>query len=414
MNDPYPLRPLHEHEITAWARMTCETYGTDWREGGLRGVQGSIEPERTVAAFDGDRIIGGGAIYSRHMTVPGAVRPVAGVTLIAVSPTHRRRGVLTSMIRRQFEDVRANGEAVAALNASEGGIYGRFGYGMASRLARVNGDKRVMRLHPSMDTGQGRVLLLDRAQARPLLEKTYDTVRADSVGWVDRPERFWDALLRDDQSARPGMTAMRFAVHTEPGGEATGYAIFRFRGADEGRGAPATVHVVELASARPHAHAALWDLLISIDAHPGIHYEGPVDDPLPRMLTDAGALSTEVFDNLWVRLVDVERALAERRYAVHLDVVLAVEDAFCPWNTGRFRLRADGEDVTCERTEAAADLRLSAAELGAVYLGGTTLASLAVAGRVAELTPGSLARCSLAFRGEREPFHPSGRAFPAY
>ncbi|GAA1457266.1 GNAT family N-acetyltransferase [Nocardiopsis exhalans] len=414
MSDPYPLRPLHEHEITDWARMTCDTYGTDWREGGLRGVQGSIEPERTVAAFDGDRIIGGGAIYSRDLTVPGAVRPVAGVTLIAVSPTHRRRGVLTSIIRRQFEDVRAHGESVAALNASEGGIYGRFGYGMASRLARVSGDKRMMRLHPGVDTGQGRVQLLDSAQARPLLEKVHDTVRSGSVGWVDRPERFWDALLRDDPPVRGGMTAMRFAVHTEPGGEATGYAIYRFRGADDSRGTPATVHVVELAATRPRAHAALWDLLISIDAHPGLYYEGPVDDPLPRMLTDAGALSTGVFDNLWVRLVDVERALAERHYSLPLDVVLEVDDAFCPWNTGRYRLRADGEDVRCERTGATADLRLSAAELGAAYLGGTTLASLAQAGRVTELTPGSLSRCSTAFRGEREPFHPSGRAFPAY
>lgn len=322
--------------------------------------------------------------------------------------------MLTSIIRRQFEDVRAHGESVAALNASEGGIYGRFGYGMASRLARVSGDKRMMRLHPGVDTGQGRVQLLDSAQARPLLEKVHDTVRSGSVGWVDRPERFWDALLRDDPPVRGGMTAMRFAVHTEPGGEATGYAIYRFRGADDSRGTPATVHVVELAATRPRAHAALWDLLISIDAHPGLYYEGPVDDPLPRMLTDAGALSTGVFDNLWVRLVDVERALAERHYSLPLDVVLEVDDAFCPWNTGRYRLRADGEDVRCERTGATADLRLSAAELGAAYLGGTTLASLAQAGRVTELTPGSLSRCSTAFRGEREPFHPSGRAFPAY
>ncbi|MFE9242024.1 sterol carrier protein domain-containing protein [Nocardiopsis sp. NPDC006938] len=143
------------------------------------------------------------------------------------------------------------------------------------------------------------------------------------------------------------------------------------------------------------------------DPRPGTHR-------IVRGRRTAGALTTELVDNLWVRLVDVERALAARRYALPLDVVLEVDDAFCPWNADRYRLRADGDDVRCERTGATADMRLSAAELGAAFLDGTTLASLAAAGRGAEPTPGSLSRCSTAFRAEREPFHPSGRAFPAY
>ncbi|WP_222871471.1 sterol carrier protein domain-containing protein [Nonomuraea sp. PA05] len=134
-----------------------------------------------------------------------------------------------------------------------------------------------------------------------------------------------------------------------------------------------------------------------------------MDEPLKHLPADPRAARTTLIDNLWVRLVDVDRALTARRYSTPLDLVMDVEDTFCPWNAGRYRLRAEGDTVTCERTHDDADLRLSVAELG-----GTTLACLAAAGRVRELRPGAVAAASLAFRGEREPFHPSGWAFPAF
>ncbi|MFC9233785.1 sterol carrier protein domain-containing protein [Streptomyces decoyicus] len=162
------------------------------------------------------------------------------------------------------------------------------------------------------------------------------------------------------------------------------------------------------------AYAALWRFLAGIDLVPWIEYEGAVDEPLPHLLTDPRAVRSTQVDRLWVRLVDVGRALAGRRYATPLDLVLDVEDTFCPWNTGRYRLQADGDTVACERTHDPADLQLTSTELGAAFLGGTTLASLAATGRVSELQPGALARATSAFRGEREPFYPGGWAFPAY
>ncbi|MFD8325722.1 sterol carrier protein domain-containing protein [Streptomyces lydicus] len=153
---------------------------------------------------------------------------------------------------------------------------------------------------------------------------------------------------------------------------------------------------------------------------PWIEYEAAVDEPLPHLLTEPRAVRSTVVDRLWVRLVDVDRALAGRRYSIPLDVVvnveddLNVEDDFCPWNTGRYRLQAEGEAVSCERTKASADLQLGAASLGAAFLGGTTLASLAAVGLVRELRSGALARTTRAFRADREPFYPGGWAFPAY
>ncbi|MEV4225279.1 GNAT family N-acetyltransferase [Nonomuraea sp. NPDC049725] len=407
MTATYPLRTIGADELDAWARMITTTYGQDWVDGGLRNAAVSIEPGRTLAAYDGTEIVGGASIYGRVMTVPGGTTPVAGITLVAVLPTHRRRGILTAMMRRQLTDLHeSGGEPIAALNAAEATIYGRFGYGIASHVAEVRGEKRLMALRPGTDLGDGTIRLLSRERAQPLLEKVYDTARRTSVGWVDRTGKFWEARLADGEGARDGGTALRFAVHLEAGGEVTGYALYRSK--------QDLVHVVELAATTRQSYAALWRFLIDLDAHTGIVYDGALDEPLKHLLTDPRAARTTLIDNLWVRLVDIGRALTARRYATPLDLVLEVQDPFCPWNAGRHRLLADGDTVTCERTRARPDLRLTAGELGAAYLGGTSLTSLAAAGRVEEFRPGAIAAASLAFRWEREPFHPSGWAFPAF
>ncbi|GGQ35027.1 UPF0256 protein [Streptosporangium pseudovulgare] len=403
----YPLRTIRADELDTWARMITTTYGQDWYEGGLRNAASSIEPGRTIAAYDGAEIVGGASIYGRVMTIPGAAVPVAGITLVAVLPTHRRRGILTAMMRKQLTDLHeSGGEPIAALNAAEATIYGRFGYGIASHVAEIQGEKKSMALRPGIDLGDGTIRLLRREEARPLLEKVYDTARLRAVGWVDRTEKFWQARLADGERARDGGTELRFAVHLENGGEVTGYALYRSK--------PRLVQVIEVAATTRQSYAALWRYLIDLDAHAGLTYDGAIDEPLRHLLADPRAARTTVIDNLWVRLVDVDRALMARRYSVPLDLVLEVQDPFCPWNAGRHRLLADGDSVTCERTRARPDLRLTSAELGAAYLGGTTLTSLAAAGRVEELRPGAVATASLAFRGEREPFHPSGWAFPAF
>jgi predicted acetyltransferase len=147
----------------------------------------------------------------------------------------------------------------------------------------------------------------------------------------------------------------------------------------------------------------LWGFLLDQDLTRTITWDlAPVDEPLWLMLSDPRAVRMTLADSLWARLVDVAAALGARSYASDADVVIEVADDFCSWNAGRYRLSGDG----CERTEAAADLALDVADLGAAYLGGTTLRSLAAAGRVHELTPGAVARASAAFRGEVEPWCP--------
>lgn len=406
MTDPYPLRTLRDGEFPEWAHAVSAAYGNDLHDADIADGSAIIELDRAIVAHDGAVPVAGAASYSRSLTIPGAVAPIAAVTWVGVVPTHRRRGILTAMMRRQLHGLHESGaEPIAALNASEATIYGRFGYGLASRLARLDGAKERMRLRSG--AGSGSIQLLRGAAAGPAMRQVYDRVRGTRVGFLDRDDRFWGARRYDAEHTRGGASAFWFAVHNDGTGTPTGYAIYRLR-------PPDTVQVVELVAATREAYAAVWRFLIEIDLRSRLTFDAALDEPLPHLLDDPRAVQATVVDNLWVRLVDVDRALAARRYATPLDVVLAVDDDFCPWNTGRYRLAADGGSVTCSRTPAAADLRLSATELGAAFLGGTTLATLAAAGRVEELRPGAVAACSRAFRGDREPYHPSGADFPAF
>jgi len=408
VTDPYPLRTLLDGEFGTWAHSVSTAYGHDLREADIADGEATIELDRAIGAFDGDVPIAGAAMYSRSMTIPGAVQPIAAVTWVGVAPTHRRRGILTAMMRWQLHRLHeAGAEPIAVLASAEATIYGRYGYGVASRLARLDGERGAMQLRCALDADRGTIRLLRGAEARPLMRDVYEAVRVVSVGWLDRPDKFWDARLYDAEHNRHGASAFWFAVHEDPGGIPTGYAIYRLRD-------HTTVQIMELVAATRQAYAAVWRFLIGIDLHPRITFDASLDEPLQHMLVNPRVLRSTLVDNLWVRLVDVDRALATRRYATALDVVIDVMDEFCPWNTGRYRLRAGGDRVTCERTQAAADLRLTSRELGAIFLGGTTLASLAAAGLVEELRPGAVAAGSLAFRGQREPYHPSGADFPAY
>ncbi len=416
MQQSCELRAVTEDEFPAWARAIANSYGEDLTDAQLADERAAIELDRMIGAFDDGEPVGGTAAYTRRLAVPGAVLPVAGVTWVGVAPTHRRRGILTAMMRMQLTDLHERGaEPIAALRPSEAAIYGRYGYGPASRGAQLRGEKRLMAFRPGTDFGTGTVRLVACDRARPHLERIYERVWPGAVGWPDRAQRFWTSRLRDEPHNRGGGTALRCAVHTEGDGTASGYVLYRFRDERDPVGATgSTVHIVELAAVPGPAYAALWRFLAGIDLARWIDYEAAVDEPLAHLLTERRALHSTEADRLWVRLVEVGPALGGRRYATPLDVVLEIDDEFCPWNAGRFRLQADGDAASCERTTDPADLQLSAAELGAAFLGGTTLASLAAARLVRELRPGALTRASTAFRGEREPFYPGGPAFPEF
>jgi predicted acetyltransferase len=219
---------------------------------------------------------------------------------------------------------------------------------------------------------------------------------------LDREGPWWEARIDDPESERQGAGPLRAAVI-----DGDAYALYAVKSKFEENRITASVEVWELMAVSPEGYAAIWNFLLTLDLTHRVNYVfGPSDDPLMHLITEAQAAPVRLHEALWVRLVDVPRALRERTYGEPFEVVFEVEDTVCPWNAGRWALRWDGATATCAQTALPAALTLGIADLGAVYLGGTTLAQLARAGRVRELRPGTLATTSRSFRSEVAPWCP--------
>jgi predicted acetyltransferase len=390
------MRPATLEEFDDFDRAVLAAFHREVTEEERVAFRRTDEPERSLAWFDDGRIVAGTSIYTRQVTVPGAIVPCAAVTAVGVMPTHRRRGLLTAMMRRQLEEIRAAGEPVAALWASEGSIYGRFGYGIAARNAHLTAHRPAARLAAPPPAGDpsraGRA-----AEPVEHMRAVYERIRGERPGMLDRPGRWWEARLHDPEADRKGAQPLQAVAVPD------GYALYAVRTDRDEEGPAGEVTIRELVAATPAARALLWDFLLDQDLTRKITWSlAPADEPLWMLVTDPFAVRLVLEPSLWVRLVDVPAALSARGYAADPDVVLDLSDAFCPWNAGRYRL-AGGH---CEPTHAEPDLALDASTLGAAYLGGTLLAELAQAGRVTELRPGALARASAAFRADVVPWCP--------
>ncbi|MCU1669033.1 MAG: putative GCN5-related N-acetyltransferase [Blastococcus sp.] len=403
------LRPATVEEWPALVRAMDDAFG-EVPSGPFRDTPSPIaELDRSLSLWDGDRAVATGGIYSLSLTVPGAVVPCAGVTWITVATTHRRRGVLTAIMRRQLTALHEQQrEPVAALWAAEYPIYGRFGYAPATFRAGFSGNIPRMRLRPDVDLGTGRVDEVPVETYRAAATKVHDIVRRYVPGNLARDDRWWDRVLRDDPEERKGWTARRYLLHTETDGTVTGYAFFRVKSSWTDNGEPdGTIGVPEVRALTPAAYAALWQFILSVDLVRTVRAPmASPDDPLRHLLADGRALHSSPVDALWVRLVDVDRALAARRYPAPIDLVLEVRDDFCPWNAGRWRLTGHPAGGHCARTDRDPDLVVGIEELSAVYLGGVSLAALQGAGRVTEISPGAVTLASTAFGWPVTPWCP--------
>ena len=358
-----------------------------------------LSPDRMHAAWEDGEIVGGASAFEFQLTIPGAVVPAAGITVVGVLPTHRRKGVLTRLMRAQLDDIHERGEPVAFLWASEGAIYGRFGYG----LAGLSGEIDLLRVHsrfvrPVKADGHFRLLSLE--EALEALPPVYEQIAAETPGMYGRTAEWWSTRVLDDPEWRRGGAGEMVRVVLERNSEAVGYALYRLKmGFSEGASTGA-VHVIEALGVDPEALAAVWRHLLDIDWMERVQaWLLPVDHPLFLLLEEPSRMRFRVELSVWLRLVDVADALAARSWAQEEDVVLALIDPFCPWNEGSYRL--DGSTTT-----ESPDLRLDVRDLGAAFLGGFTFAELRRAGRVEELVAGAIHRADSAFRTDRAPWCP--------
>ncbi|MEU0522667.1 GNAT family N-acetyltransferase [Streptomyces niveus] len=376
------------------------------------------EYERSIGVWDGEECVGTAGAFTFGLSVPGGgVVSAAGVTMVSVAATHRRRGILTSMMRRQLDDVRSWGQSVALLTASEPEIYGRFGYGVGTRQLSAEIDtSRVSVKVPTAPGADGdcgtRLRYVAPDDAREAIESVYARLVASRPGMLERRPGWDRKLLVDPPETREGASALQCVLARRGEGddaETVGYALFRIKPTWDSAGPKGTVVVDQVAALDPVTYATVWRFLAGIDLTSTVSASNlPVDDPIQFLVSDVRRARLGVRDSLHVRLVEVGAALAARAYQAPLDVVFEVDDAFCPWNEGRWRLIGDDKGASCERTADAADLSLSVRELATMYLGDTSPAALARAGLVRELRPGALTEASIAFASPLAPWLPHG------
>jgi predicted acetyltransferase len=397
------IRPCRDLEEFRAAVGSIGHYFGGWPdpEGAERFAR-NLPLERMHAAFDGETIVGGAGVFPFTMTVPGGELGCAGVTVVGVLPTHRRRGVLRSLMRAQLDDVRARGEAIAALWASEEAIYRRYGYGLGSLAGEIELPRTYAALR---DDGapSGAVRLLTAEEARDRLPPVYERVRVQTPGMYARTTDWWETRQTSDPvERRQGAGEKNYAL-LELDGRDAGYAIYRLRASFEAGASTGAVEVVEAMGDSAQATREVWRFVLGMDWMAKVKaWLLPVDHPLFHLLVYPRRMLFRIGDALWVRLVDVEAALRGRSYSGDGSVTLELADDFCPWNAGRWTVSASG----VERAGGEADLRLDVQALASVYLGGFTFAELERALRVEEVQPGALARADALFAAAIRPWCP--------
>ena len=396
------IRPPAPDELRAAMDAAEIAFGTagveddDWER-----ESKALPVTRALAAFDGGKPVALAGAYAFELTVPGAQLPCAGVTWVGVLPTHRRRGILRDLVRRQFDDVKAWGEPLAALWASESSIYGRFGYGQAAANMHLQSDRARFVLRDDLGADAS-VRLVDADEALRLFPPVYERERLRRPGMLSRDERWWkEHRLADPESWRDG-ASKKFYAAVELDGEVEAYAYYRIKEEWQNGISRSEVRVAEAIAVTPRALRALWRFLHDLDltARVDAYYFDP-GSSLPLVVRDPRALGLRWADGLWLRLVDVDAALRARSYRPGRPVVLEVRDELCPWNAGRYRV---GEGAG--RTEDEADLALDVAELASVYLGGVDVHRLLQAGLVEEHSQGAVERASILFRTDTVPYCP--------
>jgi len=372
-------------ELAAWL-------DGEWRAWGVRPPAAELEAWGAVLAggqtlttrVEG-RLVAGLAAGPGSLTVPGAEVAASIVASAWVEPTHRRRGLLRGLLRRHLDELHDSGVAVAALVPAESGIYRSSGFGAACQVATVRVPARAAGF-----TSSSPVRLVEKDAALPQMAAVYERARGVYPGMLARDGAWWAFSYH---SAADG--PLFFALHAD------GFAAYRVEQKWTDGNPDDTISIQELVANTPEAYAALWRHCLDLDlAARVVAYNRPLDEPLLHLLADPRRLRQRPLDSLHVRLVDVEAALGARRFRGEVSLVVEVEDEFCAWNRGRYRVDAGG----CRRTEEPADLSLDVAALASVYLGGPSLDSLWRAGRVRECAPGAVKRADMHFAWSPRPW----------
>ncbi|MGP3983427.1 GNAT family N-acetyltransferase [Streptomyces sp. KR80] len=407
------IRTIAESDLPDWLRALATGFlrPPEFSEEEVRIRLGGLDLDRTLGAFDAGRCVGTYRSFAQELTVPGGAAVAANaVSNVTVSPTHRRRGLLSRMMATDQARAKERGAVLSTLIAAEYPIYGRYGFGPATWFTQWQVEVARAGLDPRWsgpDDG-GRVDLIDGADVRKLGPEVHERLRAERPGTVSRTERWWrratgDLRLTSEPWTEPCHAVYRSAAGDRPEGLVTYTADDTWEAKLPHCGAS----VRDLIAVTPQAERALWHFLLSIDWVTKVTsgLRAP-DDLLPLLLPNPrAARTTTQADFLWIRLLDIPQALEARTYSGSGSLVLDVHDP-AGLAAGRFRLDASPEGATCVPTGASAELTLTVGDLGTLYLGDESAVRLASLGRVREEHPGAATRADALLRTSSRPWCP--------
>jgi predicted acetyltransferase len=404
--EPMPeqeLRPVTPDEFFRWLRAESRAH-SNRLDNDPEELRLHFDLSRSLAVFEGSNIIGGCQCHRLEMSIPGGISAVGGVSNVAVQPTHTRQGIMTRMMRHQFNDIHQRGEPLAALFASESGIYGRFGYGVGTQHEFWKLE-RPHNAFAGKHEPPGRILFVEPDDIGKKLPNVFRRATAGRPGVFPKPPHKWEEESRAPDARDPeprvrgrGRGGMFYAVYEEDG-RPDGYVAYRSN-------RPVIV-VNELMAVTREAAAALWRFCFDLDLMSVTEaIKRPLDDPLPWMLADPRRLQRTTRDGVWLRVVDAAAALEQRRYAEDDRLTLEVRDRLCPWNEGRFDLEGGPEGAVCRPSNSSPDLAIEISALASVYLGTASFTTMSGAGLVDERTSGVLHRAERMFSVPHQPWTP--------
>ncbi len=283
------IRTIAEDEFEEWSRAEARGFGFHATDEYVEVARTFAETDRTFGAFDGTDIVGTTTTRTSELTVPGGTVPLGYIDDVSVFPTHRRRGILTRMMRAQLDQMHERGEPLSALTASESLIYGRFGFGLATWTEQWKIDRRHTALQSRAGAG-GKTEFIDPDTALSEWPRLHHRLRRDRLGMVRYSDEYWQAALLDSESQRRGASAF-FHVAYLRDGMVSGLCTYRIRGGE--------VLVVFLLGEDPGVELELWQYCFSIDLMNEIHgFNRAVDDPLTHLLDDVRRLDRTTTDHM--------------------------------------------------------------------------------------------------------------------
>jgi predicted acetyltransferase len=385
------IRAILDSEIDQFRASLLAVFGFDPATDptGTERVRALLDLGRTYCAFDGDQLVASAGAFTFDLSIPGAIVPMGGLTMVTVRPTHRRRGILRGIIAAHLADVSAHHEPLSGLWASEGGIYGRFGYGVAAEA-----DELRFTIQGEVAPGRelDEVRLLSDGEAPRELPAIYERARAERPGMFSRTTDWWHYRRFSDRADIRKGRSPRMHVITQRDGKPTGYVVYRqLLAFDEGTAA-GQLDIEELVAIDARAEASLYRFAASVDLFPKVSFwNAPTDALLPWLVPDRRAVVRKRrTDTLWLRVSDVARALAARRYEVDGALSLQID-------ARTYKLTVEHGVARCELSDERPQLALSVAALSTIFMGNTAPSTLARAGLIAGEAP-AIAHADRMFR----------------